>query len=112
MNLCQVHFLSMPRGGARSNSGPSPSWKTGKTRTIRVPIALADQLLEVARQLDNAPALNSFEPDTGSDIALAVQILTEALTLKANAGGAIKAKIKEALSYLPSSAIESVKVVR
>jgi len=53
----------MPRGGARPNSGPSPIWKHGKTKTIRVPIALADRLLEVARNMDEQ--LDS-EPDTSS----------------------------------------------
>ncbi len=64
----------MPRGGARPNSGPSPIWKHGKTKTIRVPIALADRLLEVARimdeQLYSEPATSSkgrrHEFDTSS----------------------------------------------
>lgn len=102
----------MPRGGARSNSGPPSSWNSGRTRTIRVPIALADQLLEIARQLDSRTVPKIFESDTGSNIELAVQILNDALVLKANSGGAIKTKIREALSYLPSSAINPVKVVR
>jgi len=29
-----------------------PSWNYGRTRTIRVPIALADQVLEIARAID------------------------------------------------------------
>lgn len=41
----------MARGGRRSTSY-TPTWKHGKTRTIRVPVALADRLLDVARQLD------------------------------------------------------------
>jgi hypothetical protein len=105
-------FFVMPRGGARSNSGPSPTWKTGKTRTIRVPIALADQLLEIARQLDSGTVQGDFESDTGSNIELAVQILNDALALRANSGGAIKARIREALPFLSSSAINPVKVVR
>jgi hypothetical protein len=46
----------MPRGGARANSGPKSNWKYGKTTTIRVPIALSAQLLEMARQLDQGNA--------------------------------------------------------
>jgi hypothetical protein len=38
--------------------------------------------------------------ETGSHTQAAIAILTEALTLKANAGGAIKAKIKQALTIL------------
>jgi len=30
-----------------------PKWKKGKTQTIRVPIAIAEQLLGLARKLDN-----------------------------------------------------------
>jgi hypothetical protein len=30
-----------------------PTWNSGQTRTIRVPIALADQILAYARQLDD-----------------------------------------------------------
>lgn len=48
----------MPKGGARPNSGPRPNWKHGKTTTIRVPITLSNQLLEMARQLDEG---NTYE---------------------------------------------------
>ena len=30
-----------------------PAWNYGKTKTIRVPIALAEQVLEYARNLDD-----------------------------------------------------------
>ena len=39
-----------PRRGKR---GPAPSWKLGSTRAIRVPIVLADALLNLARRIDN-----------------------------------------------------------
>ena len=39
------------RGGRRSTSY-TPTWRHGRTRTIRVPISLSQQLLEAARQLD------------------------------------------------------------
>jgi hypothetical protein len=48
-----------------------PTWKHGKTKTIRVPIALADQILEYGYQLDGgaAPPANSAiaSPDNLSD---------------------------------------------
>lgn len=64
----------MPRGGARPNSGPSSRWRHGKTKTIRVPIVLADRLLEIAKQMDEQSSSEpvSFskdkvsEPDSGS----------------------------------------------
>jgi len=55
----------MPRGGYRKNAGGKPTWKCGKTTTIRVPIALAEQLKEIARKLDNG---ESLVDDTGSKV--------------------------------------------
>lgn len=40
-----------------------PKWKSGKTRTIRVPVAIADRVLEIAHQIDEG-----ISPDT-SDIS-------------------------------------------
>lgn len=42
----------MPRGGYRKGSGGKPTWKNGKTKPVRVPIALEEQVLEIARILD------------------------------------------------------------
>ncbi|MDJ0533502.1 MAG: hypothetical protein QNJ70_13600 [Xenococcaceae cyanobacterium MO_207.B15] len=42
----------MCRGGYRRGAGRKAAWRHGETKTIRVPIALREQLLEVARQLD------------------------------------------------------------
>lgn len=42
----------MPRGGYRPGSGSKPTWKHGKTTTIRVPVALVEKTLEIARILD------------------------------------------------------------
>lgn len=42
----------MPRGGYRAGAGGKSTWKHGKTKTIRVPDALADKVLEIARVLD------------------------------------------------------------
>lgn len=42
----------MPRGGKREGSGGKPTWKHGKTKTIRVPDALATKVLEIARIID------------------------------------------------------------
>jgi hypothetical protein len=42
----------MTRGGAREGAGNQPVWKSGKTKVIRVPEALADQVLNYARKLD------------------------------------------------------------
>jgi hypothetical protein len=42
----------MPRGGSRKGAGGKSTWKNGKTKPVRVPIALEEQILEIARILD------------------------------------------------------------
>ena len=36
----------------RGSRGPAPNWNLGRTKTIRVPIAIADLLLKIARKID------------------------------------------------------------
>ena len=40
------------RGGKREGSGGKPTWRYGKTKPVRVPVALAEKILEIARVLD------------------------------------------------------------
>lgn len=40
------------RGGRREGSGGRPTWKHGRTKPVRVPVALAEKILEIARILD------------------------------------------------------------
>ncbi|MBD2365413.1 hypothetical protein H6G36_30550 [Anabaena minutissima FACHB-250] len=47
----------MARGGARSGAGAKSKWKHGKTKTIRVPEILADNVLEYAKRLDSSISL-------------------------------------------------------
>lgn len=42
----------MPKGGRREGGGRKPSWKNGKTKNIKVPIVLAEDILKIARELD------------------------------------------------------------
>src|SRR4028118_592742 len=46
----------MTKGGRRSTTW-KPSWKSGKTIVIRVPEVLAEELLQIARRLDEGEAL-------------------------------------------------------
>lgn len=46
----------MTDGIERGSRGPAPQWKLGRTRTIRVPIAIAEQLMEIARKIDSGEA--------------------------------------------------------
>jgi hypothetical protein len=84
-----------PKGNVNTLQHYEGKWRHGATKTIRVPIVLADQVLEYAKKLDQSP-------DTSDSVVEAVKILTEALQLKPNAGGAIKTKIREAIALLQS----------
>lgn len=45
-----------PRDFQRNTTGllkPKSTWQLGKTQTIRIPIALAPRLLQIARDIDN-----------------------------------------------------------
>lgn len=47
----------MPRGGRRKGAGGRSKWKSGKTKTIRVPEILSERILEIARMLDEGQSL-------------------------------------------------------
>lgn len=49
----------MARGGARLGAGSKPTWKNGKTKTIRIPVAIADAVLALARELDEHGTIES-----------------------------------------------------
>jgi hypothetical protein len=55
----------MPRGGKREGAGGKPTWKNGRTKTIRVPVALAEEILKIARELDEKGVI---ERDTESKV--------------------------------------------
>jgi hypothetical protein len=65
----------MPRGGARENSGRKPKWNLGETKAIRVPVAIADTLLEIARRMDEGenpesiiiPKSDATRPELSAD---------------------------------------------
>jgi hypothetical protein len=40
------------RGGARPGAGGGCRWKHGRTKSVRLPVALLDKILEVARYMD------------------------------------------------------------
>jgi len=51
------------RGGARPGAGGGTRWKHGKTKLVRLPVALLDEILEVARYMDqNEGRLPSSAP--------------------------------------------------
>lgn len=60
----------MPRGGLRPAANGSlehlikPKWRSGPTQTIRVPQALAKQLLDYAHRLDDGEAVVVLQGNT------------------------------------------------
>jgi hypothetical protein len=50
-------------GGARPGAGGGQRWKHGRTKLVRLPVALVDKILEVARYMDqNEGRLPSSAP--------------------------------------------------
>ena len=48
-----------------------PTWNSGATKTIRVPVALAEAVLEYARALDNGDTIGT-SPDNLSDTIVVI----------------------------------------
>jgi hypothetical protein len=71
---------NMPRGGYREGSGGKPKWIHGKTKTIRVPEALADQILQYARELDEGKIKTAFGYKDSHSRVLSGKLTTEKLT--------------------------------
>lgn len=59
----------MTRGGKREGSGGKPTWRYGKTKPVRVPVALAEKILEIARVLDEEGAESSVTSSKVIDLA-------------------------------------------
>jgi hypothetical protein len=51
------------KGNEASLAKFKPQWRNGVTKTIRVPVILADKILEYARELDELP-IELSNPET------------------------------------------------
>lgn len=49
----------MARGGYRKNAGRKSKWKSGETTSIRVPKAIAQQVLELAHIIDDGGVIEN-----------------------------------------------------
>lgn len=103
-----------------------PKWKSGKTRTIRVPVAIADKVLELAHKIDKGESLDTGDKSSNNPTQIkldesatteskdildtsesidknhAYTILAEGLAVPSNRGGEIKtylAKLGEMLGF-------------
>jgi hypothetical protein len=80
----------MSRGGARKGAGRVSPWNHGETKTIRVPITLADQVLETAKKLDAGYPLK-IEPGSRDLDQIATSVFEDPLvTRKGKDSGAVK----------------------
>jgi hypothetical protein len=55
------------RGGYRENAGRKSDWKHPATKTIRVPPEIADQVIDIAKQIDNAGMVGGIDLITESN---------------------------------------------
>ena len=90
----------MPRGRIRPRriDGSTdhllkPKWKSGQTRTIRVPVVLAEQLLEIAHKLDSGESLDltqdKLPEGNGSSFELTQDNIAELQQIKASQAQAL-----------------------
>lgn len=106
--------MSNPNPRLENLTSFKPKWKSGKTRTIRVPVAIAKRVLEVAHQIDEGEshdtsdtnqntlplshadnhlgteANNIIDTSESIDKNLAQSILIEGLAVPSNKGGEVK----------------------
>lgn len=52
IHMTQVNRMSNPKGNVENLKHFAAKWKSGKTQTIRVPVTLAEEVMTIARQLD------------------------------------------------------------
>jgi hypothetical protein len=80
--------MANPRGNANTLRPYKPKWRSGATQTIRVPIALADRLLDIAKRLDNGELTHESQPNLSSEIE---RVLSDpAITRNGRDRGAIR----------------------
>lgn len=71
------------------------------TKPVKLPLRLAERIQELRDDgLNCDDFLELLDADSDTDVEAACEILQDALTFKANAGGAIKNQIRQALEML------------
>jgi hypothetical protein len=58
----------MPRGGARVGAGGRHKWIHGETKVIRVPVALSEHILAIAKKLDEGVSLDDVTGSKAIDL--------------------------------------------
>jgi hypothetical protein len=78
--MTQVIDMPNPKGNEASLKKFKPKWYNGTTQTIRVPIALTDQILDYAHKLDESPSQVNETDSNSHAIVTERDKLLEALT--------------------------------
>lgn len=99
----------MARGNLATLKHYTPKWKSGATQTIRLPIALVDQVLAYARSLD-AGEVSPDVPIESNHLSQVIEILEEVIqTPRNNFGQKPKARLREAIDLLDSLVTSELK---
>lgn len=93
------------RGGYRRNAGRKSDWKHPATKSIRVPPEIADQVIEIAKQVDNGFPISFIDSATESkkvDLdAIAQEILNDpAITRNGKDRGSVKRAVEAMVKRL------------
>jgi hypothetical protein len=90
-----------PKGNVATLKKYQPTWQSGATQTIRVPIALTSQIFDYARKLDQG---EEIQPDFDNQALLQVIDKLEAVlqTPRNNFSKERKALLKSAIDELKS----------
>jgi len=96
--------MANPKGNPETLKSYKPKWRSGKTRTIRVPIALADETLEYARKRDRGENLSTDTSDIDKDAI--INIARIGFSTKSNSGGKIKQVVADILAELEITAVQ------
>lgn len=80
----------MTRGGNRPGAGRKYKWISGETRTIRVPVILADKLLQIARLLDSGTIKFDQGVLTENNVSKTLRVATEVKVYQDNGEEMIK----------------------
>lgn len=97
--------MANPKGNEATLRKYEPKWNSGVTRTIRVPIALADQVLAYAHQIDRGDDAGEGDRPTieFSSLSQVIEILEEVKqTPRNNFSKERKAQLQKAIDLINS----------
>lgn len=103
--------MANPKGNVETLQHFEGKWNSGKTKTVRVPVVLASQVLAYAHKLDSGESLvtsESIKDHGGGEIdretlSQVIQLLKDGLAFPSNNATKTKHKIREALALLESA---------